>query len=159
MKTTILRCLSLALLICSNGQVQSVFFIEAEDFDYGRGQHPPETDAMPYYGAAFFNYFDTVAERGIDFDRSDFLHFIEDYRYGEYPNYSAELFPSSGIQQFLIESGETVDQNFHGKWTKGAGYLTPNGAEDIFTFQLKADSVVTLVDLGSEFHGEAELGV
>ena len=68
--------------------------------------------------------------------------------------------PSAGIQQFLIEPGETVDQNFRGKWTKGAGYLDPNGAEDIFTFQLKADSVVTLVDLGSDGNRiEATFGV
>lgn len=39
----------LTLLFPSAGRAKSVFFIEAEDFDYAGGQHPPETDAMPYY--------------------------------------------------------------------------------------------------------------
>src|SRR5256885_1112227 len=87
MRTTSFKCatvLGLALLFPSAGLAQSVFFIEAEDFDYGRGQHPPETDVMPYYGGVFFN-FSSVAEGGIDFDRSDFV-FYEDYRYGEFPS-------------------------------------------------------------------------
>ena len=38
-------------------------------------------------------------------------------------------------------------------------YLDPNGATDLFTFQLKSDSLVTLVDLGSEGNRiEATLG-
>src|SRR5437867_422652 len=94
MRTINLRCvtlLGLAFLFSSNGKAQSVFFIEAEDFDYGRGQHPPETDVMPYYGGVFFN-FNSVAEGGIDFDRSDF-GLYEDYRYGEFPNVPILMVP------------------------------------------------------------------
>ena len=125
MRTINLLCvalLGLVLLLSSNGQAQSVFFIEAEDFDYGRGQHPPETDAMPYYGAAYFNYFDTVAERGIDFDRSDFLHFIEDYRYGEFPNVpilGVPLFPD-GVGSWM-RGDLMLIQNYK------LGYLSEGG--------------------------------
>ena len=113
--------MGLALLLPAAGFAQSVFFIEAEDFDYGRGQHPPETDLMPYYGGVYFNY-SGVAERGVDFDRSDFVLFYEDYRYGEFPNVPVLMVPPAPDRQASWVRGDWIlDLNFK------LGYLSEGG--------------------------------
>ena len=123
MKTTSLRCLAalgLAFLLSSGGLAQTVFFIEAEDFDYGAGQHLPETDVMPYYGGAFIN-FNSVAEGGIDFDRSDFV-FYEGYRYGEFPNVPIFFVPIVPDRQASWVRGDwMLNLNFK------LGYLSEGG--------------------------------
>src|SRR5260370_31283665 len=49
---TCLLPLLTALLIVDT-HAASDFVIEAEDFNYGGGQHVSQSDTMPYYGGAF----------------------------------------------------------------------------------------------------------
>lgn len=62
----------------------SIFIIEAEDFDFDAGRHLSLADTMPYYGGAY-EWLSAVP--GIDYNRTEPLIFDGDnYRVDEYPN-------------------------------------------------------------------------
>ncbi|RME94084.1 MAG: DUF1349 domain-containing protein, partial [Verrucomicrobia bacterium] len=64
-------------------QAQTDFYIEAEDFNYGGGQHKPEASVMPYYGGA---YAGLSAVHDVDYHRGDNQSAANEYRQGESPN-------------------------------------------------------------------------
>lgn len=61
----------------------TVFFIEAEDFNHGSGQHVAAASTMPYFGGA---YNGLSATGGVDFNQPGNDGSSDEYRIGEIPN-------------------------------------------------------------------------
>jgi len=79
-----LAALGLACALgCLQAAAQTQFVIEAEDFDYNKGQTKPEASVMPYLGGA---YNGLSAVHNVDYHRNDNQTTSNLYRQGESPN-------------------------------------------------------------------------
>src|SRR3979411_2927042 len=74
--------LALVALTTANTMAASDFVIEAEDFNYGGGQHLTRADTMPYHGGAY-NGLSAVAN--VDYANNDGNDSVV-YRLGLSPN-------------------------------------------------------------------------
>ncbi len=90
------------------------FFIEAEDFDSGGGQHQVSTDTMPYLGGA---YNGTGAVHGVDyFQVSADPPESDGYRAGEVPNVGIGGSSDSNRGAFNLTANYKVGWNSTGDW-------------------------------------------
>lgn len=91
------------------------FVIEGEDFNFGGGQHSPQTDIMPYPGGAHWGL---GAIRGVDFDRSSDAPLEADaYRAGEEPNVGIVEMAADLVRPgYVAATNYSVGWNTPGSW-------------------------------------------
>lgn len=86
----------------------SAFVIEAEDFNYGSGQHVPSASTMPYIGGG---YNGLGAVGGVDYFQPAHDPSADEYRLGENPNVPMTQNPD------MQRPGWTVNVNYRIGWT------------------------------------------
>jgi hypothetical protein len=94
---------SILLLLAGSPCAQTVFVIEAEDFNHGSGQHVARASTMPYSGGA---YAGLSATHNVDYYRGDFDNSSDEYRRNEVPNVP-------------MNQGQDIDR---GSWTMTSNY-------------------------------------
>ena len=139
------------------------FFIEAEDFNFGSGQHQAAADAMPYYGGA---YNGLSAVQGVDYFGlpPGAPAYADLYRAGEDPNVGILPNADSGRGSFHVTSNYQVGWNSAGNWFNYTrnfpagtynvyGRLASGGADEHARLDLVTSGATTpsqgLVKLGS----------
>jgi hypothetical protein len=125
---TCLLPLLTALLIVDT-HAASDFVIEAEDFNYGGGQHVPRSDTMPYYGGAY-NTLSAVAN--VDYANNDVNDSVV-YRLGLSPNVDITQNADLNRDSWMVTANYRIGWTDTGDWynyTRNlpAGYYVPYAA-------------------------------
>jgi hypothetical protein len=91
------------------------FFIEAEDFNYDRGQHDPVADVMPYGGGA---YEGRAGRDRIDYSQTINQAFSDLYRLNEGPGINVNIYPMSELArgQHLMNVNYKLGYNDATEW-------------------------------------------
>jgi hypothetical protein len=111
-RVSVCCALFLTSLLPARVRAAADFVIEAEDFDYGGGQHVGESDTMPYYGGAY-DGLDAVAT--VDYANNDGFE-SDVYRFGENPN--VDITNNGDVDR----DSWTVTTNYRIGWTDAADW-------------------------------------
>ncbi|MEW6158100.1 MAG: immunoglobulin domain-containing protein, partial [Verrucomicrobiota bacterium] len=106
------------LLVCGLVQFhsvsgQSIFVIEAEDFNYGSGQRRSQADTMPYLGGAY-NGLGAVAN--VDYFQPANEGSANEYRVGETPNVPMTQNPDFDREAWQVTTNYRIGWTDNGDW-------------------------------------------
>jgi hypothetical protein len=92
-----------------------VCFVEAEDFNFNRGQHQPESDTMPYFGGS---YQGKGGRDGIDYHQTDNRSDSDLYRTGEGPAFNVNIYSIAELDRgaYNATNNYKVGWNDAGEW-------------------------------------------
>lgn len=125
---------------------EDAFFIEAEDFNFDRGQHQSEADTMPYLGGAY----EGLAGRDrIDFHQTDNNTSSDLYRTGEGPGVNVNIYALNQLDRgtYLATVNYKVGFNDPDDWYNYTREIPTGGMPAYFFARLASGQRANAVQL------------